>query len=312
MPLPLLSALVAALVLLAALAAWLSRNRTPRLADAAWSAKVDPHRRDILVDGLAMHCIDIGAGPAVVMIHGIGDSTYSWRWNALALVEAGFRAILIDQPGFGRSAIPGKGWSYGVENQAGAILKTVDALGVGAFSIVAHSLGGGVALYLASAHGDRVERLAVISPVSQRTPCPFGVLSDLLVWVIGVRRFTALALRSAYFRPEQVSDLLIDEYARPLARPGRLGTGVMGGVCRTYFSKAYDRMVETYRGLAPRLLIIWGRQDTWHPVAFGERLQAVVPGSRLELTPEAGHNVHQERADLVNPLLVSFLGERLV
>ncbi len=307
--------LLALLIPLAAALAtlsWLARGRSPRLTDEAWSAWVDPHRRDVLVDGLQMHAIDLGAGEPVVLIHGIGDSTYSWRPNAQALVAAGHRVLLIDQPGFGRSAIPPRGWSYSVEHQAEAILKAVDQLEVGAFNIVAHSLGGGEALYLAMTHPDRVLRLAVISPVSERTPCPFGVLTDLLVGLVGVRRFTALALRSAYFRPEKVSDVQIDEYARLLGRPGRLGMGVMGGVCRTYFSKAYDAMVESYRTLRPRLLIIWGRQDTWHPVAFGERLQGRVAGSRLELIPEAGHNVHQERADLVNPLLVGFLGDRLV
>lgn len=306
-------ALLALLLTTSASIAWLARNRSPSLTDDAWRALVDPHRRDVLLDdGLKVHCIDIGLGEPVVLIHGIGDSTYSWRENAQMLVGAGFRVLLIDQPGFGRSAIPPPDWSYSVENQAEAVLRTVDRLGVGAFNLVAHSLGGGEALYLAMTHPDRVTRLAVISPVSQRTPCPFGIMTDLLVWIVGIRRFTALALRSAYFRPDTVSDVQIDEYARPLARPGRLGSGVLGGVCRTYFSKAYDRMVERYRSLRPKLLIIWGEQDTWHPVAFGERLHALVAGSKLELIPEAGHNVHQERADLVNPLLTRFLGDRLV
>lgn len=303
-------ALLAPLAALSAIVGWLARHRTPLLRDDAWHALVDPYRHDIMVDGLKIHCIDLGSGEPVVLIHGIGDSTYSWRDNAQRLVEAGFRVILIDQPGFGHSAIPPRGWSYSVENQAEAILKTVDRLGVDTFNIVAHSLGGGEALYLAMTHADRVARLAVISPVSQRTPCPFGVLTDLLVWIVGVRRFTALALRSAYFRPEKVSDIQIDEYARPLGRPGRLGMGVLGGVCRSYFSKAYDRMVESYRSLQPKLLVIWGQQDTWHPVAFGERLQSLVAGSRLEVIPEAGHNVHQERADLVNALLARFLTDR--
>lgn len=306
-------ALPALLVAASVLIAWLARNRSPSLTDEAWNALVDPHRRDVVLDdGLTMHGIDLGAGEPVVLIHGIGDSTYSWRDNAQVLAEAGFRVILIDQPGFGRSAIPPRGWAYSVENQAEAILRTIDRLGVETFNIAAHSLGGGVALYLAMTHPDRVNRLAVISPVSQRSPCPFGVMTDILVWIVGIRRFTALALRSAYFHPEKVRDVQIDEYARLLGRPGRLGSGVLGGVCRTYFSKSYDRMVESFRSLQPKLLVIWGEQDTWHPVAFGRRLHALIAGSRLELIPEAGHNVHQERAELVNPLLVQFFGDRLV
>lgn len=297
----------ALLVGFAGLAAWLTGGRKPRLTDAAWRDLTEPHRRDLMVDGLKMHCIDLGAGPPVVLVHGIGDSTYSWRWTAEAMVAAGFRVVLIDQPGFGRSAIPSPGWAYTVENQAAAILKTIDVLGLERFDLVAHSLGGGEALYLAMTHPERIRRLAVISPVSQRTPCPFGRLTDLLIGVVGVRRFTALALRSAYWRSDRVTDVQIDEYARLLDRPGRLGSGVLGGVCRAYFSKAFNQMAASYKSLRPRLLIIWGAQDTWHPVAFGERLQAHVAGSRLERIAQAGHNVHQEQADQVNRLLADFL-----
>ena len=295
------------LALSVAAATWSGCTRSITRTDLAWSHLVDEHRHDVDIDGLKMHYVDLGAGEPVVMIHGIGDSTYSWHRNAQALVDAGFRVILVDQPGFGRSAIPAKGWTYSVENQAEAVLQVVNRLGVDRFQLVGHSLGGGESLYLAWRHGDRITRVAVVSPVSQRTSCPFGIGTDLVALAAGTRWFTSRALRSAYYRPETVSDVMVDEYARLLDRPGRMGSGVMGGVCQGYFSPEYDRMVESYRDLEPELLIIWGEQDTWHPVAFGTRLQSLVRGSRLEVIPEAGHAVHQERVEAVNTLLVSFL-----
>jgi 4,5:9,10-diseco-3-hydroxy-5,9,17-trioxoandrosta-1(10),2-diene-4-oate hydrolase len=277
------------------------------LQDAVWRQLVDSHREEAEIDGLRMHYVDLGSGEPVVMIHGIGDSTYSWRENAPALVEAGFRVVLVDQPGFGLSAIPAEGWTYSVENQAEAVLRVVDCLGIGRFQLVGHSLGGGESLYLAWKHPERVGRVAVLSPASQRTSCPFGLGSDLVARASGTRWFTARALQSAYYRPERVSDVMIDEYARLLDRPGRMGTGVLGGVCRDYFSPAYDQMTRSYGELEPPLLIVWGEQDTWHPIEFGTKLRAAVPASRLEIVPEAGHNVQQERSDLVNPLLIRFL-----
>lgn len=271
---------------------------------------MDEHRHDIDVDGLSMHYVDLGAGDPIVMIHGIGDSTYSWHRNAKALVDAGFRVILVDQPGFGRSGIPAKGWAYSVENQAGAVLQVVNSLGIDRFQLVGHSLGGGEALYLAWTQGNRISRVAVLSPASQRTSCPFGVVTDLVAWIVGTRSFAAHALRSAYYRPERVSDVVIDEYARLLDRPGRMGSGVLGGVCKDYFSPEYDRMTKHYGDLEPELLILWGQQDTWHPVAFGTKLQSLVPGSHLEVIADAGHNVQQEAPDTVNPLLVRFFSGR--
>lgn len=274
--------------------------------DVEWSRLVDEHRHDVDVHGMSMHTIDLGAGDPIVMIHGIGDSTYSWHRNAKALVDAGFRVVLVDQPGFGRSAIPPKGWTYSVENQAEAVLQVVDSLGIDRFRLVGHSLGGGEALYLAWKHGDRIPEVAVLSPASQRTSCPFGITTDLIAGAVGTRWFAERALRSAFFRPEGVSDVMIDEYARLLDRPGRMGSGVLGGVCNDYFSPEYDRMTEHYGEMKPDTLIVWGEQDTWHPATFGTTLHSRIPGSRLEITADAGHNVHQEAPDVINPTLVKF------
>jgi 4,5:9,10-diseco-3-hydroxy-5,9,17-trioxoandrosta-1(10),2-diene-4-oate hydrolase len=289
---------------------WFGCTREAARIDVEWSRLVDEHRHDVDVDGLSMHYIDLGVGDPLVMIHGIGDSTYSWHQNAKALVDAGFRVVLVDQPGFGRSGIPSKGWAYSVENQAGAVLQVVNRLGIDRFQLVGHSLGGGEALYLAWTQADRLPRVAVISPACQRASCPFGVMTDLVAGTVGTRWFTAHALRSAFFRPERVSDVMIDEYVRLLDRPGRMGSGVLGGVCKEYFSPEYDRMTEHYGDLKPELLIVWGRQDTWHPVTFGTKLRSLVPASHLEVIPDAGHNVQQEAPDVVNPLLVKFFRGR--
>lgn len=275
--------------------------------DATWHGLVDAHRRDVDVGGVSLHYLDLGAGEPIVLIHGVADSTYSWHRNAKALVEAGFRVISVDQPGFGYSAIPPKGWTYSVENQAEAILHLVDRIGVERFHLVGHSLGGGEALYLAWRHPDRIRRAVVLAPACERTSCPFGLGSDLVAWIFGTRWLTAKGLRSAFDVPEKVGDVEIDEYARLLDRPGRMGRGVLGGVCRGFFSQEYDRMTAGYGELQPELLIIWGERDSWHPVAFGTRLQARAPRSKLVVVPQAGHNVHQERPEVVNPLVIEFL-----
>ncbi len=291
----------------AALALFSGCTRRMAAKDEAWHELVGEHRRDVDVGAFSLHCIDMGAGEPVVMIHGVADSTYSWHRNAKALVDAGFRVILVDQPGFGYSAIPPKGWIYSVENQAEAILKLIDGIGVERFHVVGHSLGGGEALYLAWKHPQRIRRAAVLAPACERTSCPFGLGTDLVAWAFGTRWLTARALRSAFYRPERVGDAEIDEYSRLLDRPGRMGRGVLGGVCRDYFSAEYDRMTAAYEHLEPELLIVWGERDTWHPVAFGTRLQARAPRSHLVVIPEAGHNAQQERPEVVNPLLVRFL-----
>lgn len=111
-----------------------------------------------------------------------------------------------------------------------------------------------MALYLAWQHPDRVSRIAVVSPVSQRAHCPFGILSDVAMRVMGTRWFVARALRSAFYDADRATGMVIDEYARPLDRPGRAGRGVLGGVCNVYFSPTYDRMAQSYERLTAPLL----------------------------------------------------------
>jgi pimeloyl-ACP methyl ester carboxylesterase len=152
-----------------------------------------------------------------------------------------------------------------------------------------------------------VSRIAVLSPVSQRTGCPFGTGSDILQGILGTRLFVSRALHSAFYDATKLSDVEVDEYARLLDRPGRAGRGVLGGVCSSYFSATFDEMVRSFGRISSPLLIVWGQEDTWHPLAFGATLSAAVPGSRLETLEHAGHNVHQEQADAVNALLTSFL-----
>ena len=291
-------------LLLALLSLGCSRSMLRR--DEPWRQLVDPNRHDLDVGGLSMHYIDLGNGEPVVLVHGIADSSYSWHENVQALLDAGLRVILIDQPGFGGSGIPGDG-NFAVERQGAAILHLLDQIGVETFGLVGHSLGGGVSLYLAWQLPERVRRLAVISPVSQHEKCPFGRSTDFAMSLVGTRGLVATALRTAYYEPDQVSDTAIDEYGRLLARPGRGGAGVLGGVCRTYFSPTFDRMIASYGAIKVPLLILWGKEDSWHALRHGEQLHDLVPGSDLAVIPQASHNVHQERAEQVNTLLTRFL-----
>ena len=55
---------------------------------------------------MTSHYIDIGQGEPVVMVNGFMLSTYNWRNNAQALLDAGFRVIMVNLPGYGQTDIP--------------------------------------------------------------------------------------------------------------------------------------------------------------------------------------------------------------
>jgi len=105
-----------------------------------------------------------GSGPAVLMVHGFADSTYCWHKNVKPLMDEGFRVVLVDQPGLGRSDIPPEGYVFSVAAQASAVLRVADALNLTAFHIVGSSMGGGISLYMSIYHPERIQKAKQQNP----------------------------------------------------------------------------------------------------------------------------------------------------
>src|SRR5258708_26259998 len=104
---------------------------------------------------------ELGAGPPLVLLHGLGDSHRTWRRVASRLAER-FRVLLPDLPGHGLSDRPDA--PYTLDWYAETMLAWLDAIGVPTTSVVGHSYGGGVAQWMVLAQRDRIERLALVAP----------------------------------------------------------------------------------------------------------------------------------------------------
>lgn len=276
--------------------------------DKAWNEEVAPLRKTADMGGYNLHYIDMGSGDPVVMVHGFADSSYGWHANAAALRDAGHRLIMVDQPGLGRSGIPPESYVYSVENQAKAVISLTEKLGLKQFCIVGHSMGGGIALYIALNYPDRIRKAVVIDPVCYKAP-DIQILSlpgmEYLTSKYGGRWSVRMGLEDAYYDSGKVNDAMIDEYARPITKPGYWKALI--SLEKQYFSPAFTEMAESYRYVSKPVLIVWGKNDTWLPVAQGERLSKEINDSRLAVIDRCGHNPHQECSDEVNPLLVKFL-----
>ena len=104
-----------------------------------------------------------GAGPLVVLLHGFPHSRHTWRHELPALVDAGFRVCAPDQRGYSPGARPAAIDDYRTELLVGDVLAIADALEAPRFHVVGHDWGGQIGWYLAAAHADRVQSLAVLS-----------------------------------------------------------------------------------------------------------------------------------------------------
>ncbi len=132
-----------------------------------------PADQFVEVDGLRLRYVEMGHGPAVLLLHGgsLGSSADVFLRNLPPLAAAGFRAIAFDQPGFGLSDTP-TDHSNGYRRQS--ILKFMDALGLAKAALVGHSQAGGPAVQIALQTPDRVSHVIVLGTGSLLPPADDG------------------------------------------------------------------------------------------------------------------------------------------
>lgn len=136
------------------------------------------------VNGARIHAVIEGEGPLVLMLHGFPESWYSWRHQLTALAEAGYRAVAIDQRGYGKSS---KFWStdaYRIDRLVEDAAGVVAALGEEQAVVVGHDWGAPVAWTSAWLRPDVFRGVVGLSvPFSGRSLIalpgnPFGELAN--------------------------------------------------------------------------------------------------------------------------------------
>lgn len=257
-----------------------------------------------------------GSGPVIVMIHGIAGSSGTFA-SLMPLLAESYTVIAPDLLGHGESAKPRGDYSLGA--YASGIRDLLGVLGHDQATIVGHSLGGGIAMQFAYQFPQMAERLVLIASGGLGKE-----VSPLL---------RAMALPGS-------------EYVLPLvlARPFHDAAGSVGGVLgrfglradpflsevwaawtRLTDARAQRAFIHTIRAVIDiagqrvsardRLyltdemptLIIWGEDDAVIPSEHARIAHELMPGSRLELVPDAGHFIPFERPELLDRLLRDFL-----
>lgn len=257
-----------------------------------------------------MSYIDIGQGDPLVMVHGFSLCAYTWRNNVHALLDAGFRLILIEMPGHGQSDIPSSSYPFTVEQIAHDIVTLTRGIGLESFHLIGHSLGAGLALFISTHYAQSVRNAVVVAPPA------FGPPRRLLLTYPGMTalasvffgRWTVKAnMKAMYYDDDLIDAEIIDEYALQINKDGYWN--MLGALSRQYFSPQFDEMQSAYPSISMPLLIIWGEQEEWLPVDMAHKLHERIPHSQLLVVPNSGHNPHEECAERVNPIVVEFLKE---
>jgi len=254
-----------------------------------------------------------GQGPDLVLLHGLGASSFSWRHNR-AFLSRQFRVITPDLPGHGRSPAPLDA-DYRTESLLQSLLDFLDWHGIETLALGGNSLGGGLSLLLAQAQPARVSALALLAPAAALTRVPCAFL-PLRLPVLGYAAATLLGpwllpwfMRLVYCRPKRLIPEAMAGYAPPYRdRRRRLA---LRQVCRALEIRPLAEIAALLRGLTQPTVLIWGERDLILPPAQGRWMAAHLPQAEFHFLPEVGHAPQEEAPGLVNKIIIDFLSRSL-
>lgn len=117
--------------------------------------------RFVIANDIRIFCHDVGEGPLVLFLHGFPEFSYSWRHQLEPVAAAGFRAVAIDLPGYGRSDKPDVTYDSGWVGEC--IGGVIEALGYDRAVLVAHDWGALITWAFARTHAERVEAIIALN-----------------------------------------------------------------------------------------------------------------------------------------------------
>lgn len=258
-----------------------------------------------------------GDGPTpVVFLHGFAAGLITWEDIRPLFPVASFRLYLLDLKGFGFSSKP-RDSRYTPEDQANVVISFMKAQKLHHVVLIGHSLGGGIALLAirqGEAEGARelIDRLILIDCAAYPQQLPrmlrwlrIPVLGKAILHFLPVRVMVFYTLIHIFHDRKGVTPERIARYVTCFGREGI--DHVFIETCRSLIPDRYRTMPDFYRTIAIPTLIIWGGEDRIISSLNGKRLQSDIPGSRLAIIADCGHNPHEERPAETFAAIAEFL-----
>lgn len=265
---------------------------------------------------IALYAEERGQGAPVVLLHGLGGSTYSWRFIAPVLAR-NHRVIAIDLKGFGRSSKVFD-TAYSAADQARLIANFLVRRRLTNVTLIGHSFGGQVAMLTTLEFNRREPRrirnlalLDVPALPQPLTPVVAFMQQPLLPYALFTAVpppvMTRLALASSPLqrlqRPYNEAD--VAAYSRPLWNAAARHAYVQ--TARQIVPEGLDSIVRHYPSIRQRTLLVWCTQDQVVPLATGTSLLRMLPNARLEQLDGCNHAPNDEAPQALAAALARFL-----
>jgi pimeloyl-ACP methyl ester carboxylesterase len=266
------------------------------------------------LDGLTLHYLTAGDGPAVILLHGYAETSLMWKGLVPMLAER-FTVIAPDLPGIGDSSIPADGLD--MTNAAIRIHALVRSLGIQKASVVGHDIGLMVAYAYAAKFPDEVQKLALMDAFLPGVAGWEAVYNNPGIWHFRFNGPTPEALvqgrERIYFdyfwndfaadKTRSIPETSREIYTAAYARPGRMHAGWAYFV--SFQKAAHDFALFAQNKLSMPVLSIGGDKSLGQ--ALGEQAKLVASNATVVVLENSGHWLMEESPQETTAALLKFL-----
>ena len=316
---PLIAVFIAFIFIAAATVYWIiSRSRrTARLVEPDHA----DHRRVfsglplgefILVDGFKIRFIQKGAGPDVLLLHGLCESIVTWRLNFNDLAKH-YRVTAFDLPGFGFSSKLA-GEDYGLDSQSRRVFEFMDRLNIVKPYLVAHSMGAAVAAWMAKSEPTKINKIALLAPAVNRAVIWFhpraaewfgNMVRPFIITPTLIRR---VYLKQCVVEPPPDFEEAIPEFYRPFHNsPDSVKT-----LLRHNWLLNDKRLPKGLAQLECPVLVIAGEDDRIVKLKLMDEFLQLNPDAQFVVFSNTGHQIHEEKPTEVLTALCDFFDSPMV
>jgi len=238
----------------------------------------------------------VGDGEPILILHGWGGSSDSWSKVQQILADRGYKVIIPDLPGFGKSKTPKVPWSR--EDYLKWILEFTGSQGLREFFLIGHSFGGSLSMLLASKYPEKIKKMIICA-------------------ASGIKRKLGLKDKAIY-ATAKIGNLFFSIKYLSLFKDGARNFFYLFLRNRDY-TRADETMKKTLENVLsedlseeiPKIktgtLLIWGTRDRLVPIKFGREINKKISGSKLEILNGVGHSPHLEIPDMLSDIILSFI-----
>jgi pimeloyl-ACP methyl ester carboxylesterase len=261
--------------------------------------------------GEVVNPIIAGSGPPVVLINGLVGGAFGFRTLIPPLAELGYRVVAVEPLGLGGSSRPGKA-DYSLTAQAERIARVLETLGVSHALMVAHSLGGSIALRLAYHRPDLVRGVLSIDGEPAETAAPPG-LRRAMRWAPLLKLFVGRGILRREVRKGLLQNSSDTTWLTPEVLEGYTGPDGrdVGATINALRGMARSREPDVLRELLPLIRVpVWllvgavPHESALRPEE-AELMQRLLPDFRLDRVAGAGQLVREEQPAAVLRALAS-------